>query len=49
MGFPGAGGVQLIQELEYVLINHVGHLGFRIKSFSIYVFASTSYIVTSIE
>lgn len=38
MGFPGAGGVQLIKELEYVLINHVGHLGFRIKSFSIYVF-----------
>jgi hypothetical protein len=25
MGFPGAGGVQLIKELEYVLINHVGH------------------------
>ena len=40
MGFPGAGGVKLIKELEYVLIKNVGHLGFRIKSFSIYVFDS---------
>ena len=38
MGFPGARDVKLIKELEYVLIKNVGHLGFHIKSFSIYVF-----------
>ena len=38
MGFLGVGVVKLIKELEYVLIKNIGHLGFRIKSFSIYAF-----------